>query len=60
MESHGTAGSVQVTRATYELIKDKLVCAPQGRIVVKGKGEMEVWWVVGARANVDDMGDQRQ
>jgi adenylate cyclase len=49
MESHGTPGRIQVTRATYELLADEFVCEPRGTIVVKGKGEMEVWYVVGRR-----------
>jgi adenylate cyclase len=49
MESHGVSGSVQITRATYELIKDEFDCTPQGTIFIKGKGEMEVWHVDGPR-----------
>jgi guanylate cyclase len=49
MESHGTPGRIQVTRATYELIADEFECEPRGTITVKGKGEMEVWYIVGGR-----------
>ena len=52
MESHSAADTIQITRATYELIRDKFTCQPQGRITVKGKGEMEVWYVVGQRPSV--------
>lgn len=45
MESHGLGGAVQITQATYELIKDDFVCEPRGTVNVKGKGEMEVWLV---------------
>ena len=47
MESHGVGGQIQITRATYELIKNDFVCEPRGVINVKGKGEMEVWHVKG-------------
>jgi guanylate cyclase len=47
MESHGSGGIIQITRQTYELIKDEFVCEPRGTIHVKGKGEMEVWHVTG-------------
>jgi guanylate cyclase len=50
MESHGAAGKVQITLETYALIKDEFVCEPRGMVNVKGKGEMEVWYVVGAKA----------
>jgi guanylate cyclase len=46
MESHGSGGTVQITRSTYELVKDEFLCEPRGDVDVKGKGEMEVWRVV--------------
>ena len=49
MESHGQGGFIQITRATYELVKDDFVCESHGMINVKGKGEMEVWFVTGQR-----------
>jgi guanylate cyclase len=50
MESHGKAGSVQVTAATAALIADAFECVPRGRIAVKGSGELDVWHVVGRRS----------
>jgi guanylate cyclase len=49
MESHGLGGAVQITQATYELIKDEFICEPRGTVNVKGKGEMDVWLVVSAK-----------
>ena len=49
MESHGTPGRVQITRATYELVADDFECEPRGTIAVKGKGEMEIWHVLRRR-----------
>ncbi|HUE98395.1 MAG TPA: adenylate/guanylate cyclase domain-containing protein [Anaerolineales bacterium] len=51
MESHGLGNAVQITRATYDLIKDEFVCEPRGTVNVKGKGEMEVWLVISAKEN---------
>jgi adenylate cyclase len=51
MESHGTPGEIQITTATYELLKDEFVCRPRGTIIVKGKGEMETWYLVSARTD---------
>jgi guanylate cyclase len=50
MESHGTGGSIQITEATYELIKDDFICEAQGAIHIKGKGEMKVWYVLDKKA----------
>jgi adenylate cyclase len=47
MESHGTPGEIQITRATYELVKDEFACRSRGMISVKGMGDMETWFLVG-------------
>jgi guanylate cyclase len=41
-------GTIQITRETYESIKEDFVCEPRGTVDVKGKGEMDVWLVVSA------------
>jgi adenylate cyclase len=50
MESHGTGGFIQITEATYELIKDDFICEPRGIVNVKGKGDMNVWYVLNSKA----------
>jgi adenylate cyclase len=50
MESHGTSGRIQITGATKELLEDEFVCEPRGAIPIKGKGEIEAWYLVGRRA----------
>ncbi|HJQ78109.1 MAG TPA: adenylate/guanylate cyclase domain-containing protein [Acidimicrobiia bacterium] len=50
MESQGTPGRVQITRATFELLGDEFDCEPRGSIQVKGKGELETWYLVGQRS----------
>jgi adenylate cyclase len=49
MESQGSPGHVQVTRATYELIKDEFELEPRGTVAIKGKGDIETWFLVGRR-----------
>jgi len=49
MESHGRARCIQITRSTYELIKDAFYCEAMGLIEVKGAGQMEVWHVLGSK-----------
>jgi len=49
MESHGTGGAIQITPATYALVKDDFVCESRGTVRVKGAGELEVWHVAGKR-----------
>jgi len=50
MESHGAPGRIQITRATYELLADEFDCEPRGTIFVKGKGDIEAWYLVGPSA----------
>ena len=53
METHAAVGVIQITRNTYDLIKDEFVCEPRGLLSVKGKGEMEVWHVMGMKWKPD-------
>ncbi len=46
MESHGSGGFIQITEDTYNLVKDHFRCEPRGRVNVKGKGEINVWYVM--------------
>lgn len=50
MESHGEPGEIQISRRTYDMLKGEFVCEPRGRIAVKGKGEMETWFLKAAKA----------
>jgi guanylate cyclase len=49
METHSVPGEIQITSATHELLKDEFECRPRGTIAVKGKGQMETWYLVGSR-----------
>ncbi len=51
MESHGTPGRIQITRATYELLADEFEFEPRGTIAVKGKGEVEAWYLLRPRGD---------
>lgn len=47
MESHGVPGKIQISRETYVLIETAFVCEKRGTVEVKGKGEMETWFLQG-------------
>jgi adenylate cyclase len=49
MESHGTPGRIQVTRDTYELLRDEFELERRGPVAIKGKGDVETWYLVGRR-----------
>jgi guanylate cyclase len=50
METHSVPGEIQITSATHDLLKDEFECRPRGVIPVKGKGEMQTWYLVGPRS----------
>ena len=47
MESHGTSDEIQITRPTWELLREDFVTEPIGLVDVKGKGEVETWRLLG-------------
>jgi adenylate cyclase len=49
MESQGQRQTIQITRKTFDLIKDDFDCEAKGTIKVKGADEMEVWHVLGRK-----------
>jgi len=50
MESHGEVGKVHISAATHELIKDDFECEPRGAIAIKGKEQMDTWFLVGPKS----------
>lgn len=59
MESQGLAGKIQVTEATYQLLKDKYHLVERGEIFVKGRGEMSTYLLVGKQQASFLPGDPR-
>ncbi len=49
MEYQGTPNRIQVTRATCELLREDFELELRGTIEVKGKGQMETWYLLGRR-----------
>jgi class 3 adenylate cyclase len=45
LESSGEAGKINISQATYEKIKDKFICSPRGKISIKSKGDVEMYFV---------------
>ena len=48
MESNSQPGKINISAATYELVKDQFQCTPRGKIAVKGAGEQTMYFVEGA------------
>lgn len=46
MESSGVAGEVNISGATYELVKDVVECVYRGKVDAKNKGEIDMYLVM--------------
>ncbi|WCL48896.1 adenylate/guanylate cyclase domain-containing protein [Leptospira sp. GIMC2001] len=57
MESAGVPGKVNISEATYELVKDFFVCTPRGSIDVKNKGEMGMYFLERIREDLSARGE---
>ncbi|GAG78202.1 unnamed protein product, partial [marine sediment metagenome] len=49
MESSGEAGKVNISGSTYELVKEFFICEYRGKMPVKYKGEIDMYFVNGIR-----------
>ncbi len=45
MESSGAPGRVNISGATYELVKDQFNCVHRGKVQAKNKGEIDMYFV---------------
>ncbi len=57
LESSGAANRINISRATYERVKDFFECEYRGAIAAKNKGEIEMYFVNGVRPELPRDGD---
>jgi adenylate cyclase len=51
MEATGEGQKIQVTPGLYAILKDKFVLQHRGHVVVKGRGPMTTYWLLGKRTD---------
>lgn len=49
MEQNSESGKINVSTGTYTLIQNEFICEPREVISVKGKGDMEMYFVIGKK-----------
>lgn len=54
MESTGEAGKINISGTTYEFVKDFFICDYRGKMPVKYKGELDMYFVNGIRPGLTD------
>jgi PAS domain S-box-containing protein len=52
MESHSLPGRIQVSETTYYLLRDHYELEQRGSIAVKGKGEMNTYFLIGSKSEL--------
>jgi class 3 adenylate cyclase len=55
MESSGEAGKINISGTTYEFVKEFFICEHRGKMPVKYKGDLDMYFVDGI---VDDLRDE--
>ncbi len=51
LEALGEPGRIQISRAVYDCLKADYHCEARGAIAVKGKGQLETYWLLAPRAH---------
>lgn len=52
MESAGMPGKINISRATYELVKDFFEVDYRGKIAAKNKGSLDMFWITGIKESL--------
>ena len=56
LESSGAPGEVNISAATYALVKDRFVCESRGEVAAKNKGSIAMYFVRGIREGYHEPG----
>ena len=54
IESAGEAGKINISATTYEFVKDFFECSYRGKIAIKYKGELDIYFVDGIKSGLCD------
>jgi class 3 adenylate cyclase len=54
MESSGEAGKINISGTTYEFVKDFFICEHRGKMPVKYKGELDMYFINGIVTELSD------
>lgn len=56
MESSGVAGEINITGTTYQLVRDFFICEYRGKMPVKYKGEIDMYFIKGINPELCEEG----
>jgi adenylate cyclase len=58
METSGEAGKVNISGTTYEFVREFFICEHRGKMPVKYKGELDMYFVEGIRPELREEGNR--
>ena len=60
MESSGVAGEINITGITYEMVKDFFICEYRGKMPIKYKGEIDMYFVrkISPNLSLNNLGEE--
>ena len=53
MEQGSEVGEINISESTHELVKATFACRARGHVVAKNKGELKMYFVIGARTETE-------
>jgi class 3 adenylate cyclase len=56
LESAGAAGRINISEATYKMVKDFFACEYRGKVPAKNKGEIDMYFVNAIRSELSQDG----
>ncbi|MCB1142837.1 MAG: adenylate/guanylate cyclase domain-containing protein [Leptospiraceae bacterium] len=59
MESSGEVGKINISKNTYDLVKDFFDCEYRGKVAAKNKGLIDMYFVTGIREELSVRGEKR-
>lgn len=54
MESSGRAGKINISGQTYEFVKDYFICEYRGKMPVKYKGDIDMYFILGIKPELSN------
>jgi hypothetical protein len=60
MESTGEIGKINISGTTFELVKGHFLCTPRGKVAVRNKGDIDMYFVEGRVQTTGNGGASRQ
>lgn len=51
MEQNSAAGKINISKPTYDLVKDEITCTYRGKVYAKNKGEIDMYFVDSLKNN---------